>query len=142
MRKIINLMFNKYNVMRYGIDFMGYIITDPSKLSFHHLIIPEEDGGLERIENGALLMRRAHDYLHIIEHTDRPIYEAIRAEMILINFEGKIEMDRIIRINYLLKMYEEKHKEDTTEKGLILIKADFKNRFLNRVNPWDSENTA
>lgn len=130
MKPIVNLMINEFHALDVGMDFMGYRITDPRRLSFHHLIVPKRKGGKETIENGALLMRNAHDYLHIIEGADKEVYEAIQREMVLENKSREIMMASIERIDAILNEFEEKHCEDSNEQGYYLIKDFFRRRVL------------
>ena len=131
MKPIVKLMINETNVMNIGIDFMGYKVLDPSLLSFHHLIVPKKLGGKEIYDNGALLMRYSHDYLHIIEETDRRIYNAIKEEMIKENLQHEVRLENIIAINEWLNLFEEVHIEDTTKDGRhLLIKDIFRRRYL------------
>ena len=51
-----------------NLDWMNYRLVKKD-LTFHH-IKKREDGGEQIIENGALLMPIAHQYLHIIEYKD------------------------------------------------------------------------
>ena len=132
---IVNLMVNEFHLMEVGIDFMGYKITDKSLLSFHHLVVSQKDGGEVCLENGAILMRYAHDYLHIIEEIDPQTYFAIREQMIIENIKRQIDMSCIEKINELLCGFEEKYCEETTKSGLILIKDIHKRRLLTEKEP-------
>lgn len=128
--EVVNLMINEFHLMEVGIDFMGYRITDRSLLSYHHLLVPQKEGGKTCIENGAILMRHAHDYLHIIREIDPQTYFYIRDQMIIENIKREIDMNCIKRINELLCGFEEKYSEETTKGGLILIKDIHKRRLL------------
>lgn len=97
----------------YDLDWMNYLIC--SDLTYHH-IIKYENGGAKTIDNGALLTKRAHEYLHFIEGIDLNIYnrmnkvfkeinikkqrvsniEREKIELLLLEFEIK-NTDRIIR---------------------------------------------
>ena len=67
-------MINVFNLSEY--DWMNYKINEDDVITFHH-IIKEEDGGKYELKNGALLTRRAHEYLHYIERIDKKIYDMI-----------------------------------------------------------------
>lgn len=56
------------------IDWMSYIITTKNSLTFHH-INPKNKGGKTTIENGALLTKRAHRDLNIIEELDYALFQ-------------------------------------------------------------------
>lgn len=47
-----------------------------TKLNYHH-IIKKCDGGNNSIQNGALINREAHDFLHSLEITDKALYEEL-----------------------------------------------------------------
>jgi len=73
MNDIVTLMIKMYETYEY--DWMNYKI-DNEDVTFHH-ILKEELGGKYTIDNGALLTKRAHEYLHLIERFDVDIYEKI-----------------------------------------------------------------
>lgn len=133
MEAITKLMINEFKIMESGIDFMGYSVINPKKLSFHHLIIPKREGGKATIENGAILTRSAHDYLHVIERTERNFFLEITKEMIEENKKHFIDMKNIKIINEILTEFEEKHFEDTLKKGKLLIKEEYRNRLLQGI---------
>ena len=72
------------------IDWMGYLITEDNKPSYHHIIKKEE---LKRInesidatvENGAYLGKRSHEMLHKIEIIDHELYECWNDLFLIIN---------------------------------------------------------
>ena len=72
------------------IDWMGYLITEDNKPSYHHIIKKEE---LKRInesidatvENGAYLGKRSHEMLHKIEIIDHELYECWSDLFLIIN---------------------------------------------------------
>ena len=76
-------MIRMYKLKELGIDFMGYEFHK-NDASYHHLIVPRRKGGLETIQNGAILMQSTgHNYLHTIERYDLEIFEFITSEAIL-----------------------------------------------------------
>ncbi len=48
------------------IDWMNFFVTKRNPLTFHH-IVPRSIGGKDVISNGAILTRKAHDLLHLLE---------------------------------------------------------------------------
>ena len=72
------------------IDWMGYLITEDNKPSYHHIIKKEK---LKRInesidatvENGAYLGKRSHEMLHKIELIDHDLYECWNDLFLIIN---------------------------------------------------------
>ncbi|MBR6682994.1 MAG: hypothetical protein IKL38_01505, partial [Firmicutes bacterium] len=108
-------------------DWMNYKLIK-SDVTFHH-IIKRENGGRRDIENGALLMPVAHQYLHLIEYKDIETYNAINRIFKYINQqkqEPTSEQREIIE--YLLKQFEETHKWDKGSKGKLLIKHKYLER--------------
>ncbi len=132
MKPVVNLMINEFKLLEIGIDFMGYRITDPRKLSFHHLVEFKRDGGVYVMDNGAILVRNtSHDYIHLIERVDKKIFNAITDEMKKENKQGSIERDNIVKIDEYLCDFEERHSDDTIGKGRkLLIRDEFLRRYL------------
>lgn len=110
MKKIKNLMINKYKINEFGLDFMGYRVNSPSDLTFHHLIIKKSNGGKEEIKNGALLIKESHKYLHYIEKKDKEIFDKIINELIIENKMGVINLSSLVNIDKLLYEFELKEK--------------------------------
>lgn len=124
MKPITKHMIKIYNLDK--LCFMGYTLDKTA--SFHH-IVKKCNGGKETIENGAVLNKEAHEYLHIIEYKDIDTYITINNILKIINQQRDkptIEQYRII--SKLLSMFEEEHKEDRTAKGKILIRDKYLNR--------------
>lgn len=124
MKNITKEMIKIYNLKDF--DFMGYKLVK-NQTTFHH-IIKKENKGEAKISNGSVLMPENHTYLHIIEHKEYKIYDAINKIMLICNKKGKIEIEDLIIINELLKMFEEEHMEDKTSKGKTLIKEKYLDR--------------
>ena len=110
-------------------DWLNYKLVKKD-LTYHH-ILKREDGGKATIDNGALLMPAGHQYLHLIEYKDIETYIAINKIFEIVNSqrsEPVLEQREIIE--YLLRLFEEKHKRDKGSKGKILIKHKYKDRAL------------
>ena len=59
------------------------MLTDSKeRLNYHH-IVKKEHGGKETIDNGAVLNREAHDFLHKQEHKDKQLYNELNECLIL-----------------------------------------------------------
>lgn len=115
-----------------NLDWMNYKLVKKD-LTFHH-IVKSEHGGLKTIDNGALLMPVGHQYLHLIEYKDIDTYIAINKIFKFINeqhYEPTLEQREIIE--YLLRQFEYKHKEDKTSKGKQLIKYKYLERSLYEI---------
>lgn len=110
------------------LDWMNYKLVKRD-LTYHH-IQKRCDGGLETVDNGALLMRLSHNYLNVIEFSDMKTYIALNKMFKIINSQ-RYEPDKDQReiIEYLLQDYEYHHKDDCTKKGKRLIKREYLQRW-------------
>lgn len=123
-KSVVNLMIHVYNMSDF--DWMGYELNNYKDASFHHLIIPKCKGGLESINNGAVLHRStSHPYLHRIQEIDTDVFEFITSEMIDMNFKGYLDLDNLRRIDDVLTVFEREHSGDTNSKGMPIIKEKF-----------------
>ena len=130
MKEIVNLMINEYNMKDYGLDFMGYTINNPKKLTYHHLITQKQHGGEETVENGVILLRNSHSYLHLIEKYDYEIFEKITQELIEENVNKKIDLKNIYKIHRYLLEFE---KKCLLKHNVVLLNI-YTNRFLKQVD--------
>ena len=125
MKSITKQMIKIYNLDK--LCFMGYTLDKTA--SFHH-IVKKENGGKEVIENGAVLNKTAHEYLHIIEYKDIGTYIAINKILKIINEQrDRPTTEQLEIISKILSMFEEEHKEEKTSKGKRLIKHQYLDRF-------------
>lgn len=107
---------------------MNYRIVRKSDLTFHHIQKRCEDGK-EVIENGAIIGKIGHEYLHIIEYKDIKTYNAINKMFMYINkqlYEPTMEQRQIIE--YLLREFESEYKETKNSRGDLLIKRKYLER--------------
>ena len=79
-----------------GYDWMNFVLTRRNPYTFHH-IVSRSDGGEDDISNGAILTRRAHDLLHILEYICPFAYDDLEDIFIRINESGKPLTDEMIR---------------------------------------------
>lgn len=127
MKEITKEMLRIYEPVS-KLDWMNYKLVK-SKLTYHH-IIKREHRGLMTIENGALLMPKSHEYLHIIEYKDRDLYKGINDIFMMVNDQGyEPDLNQRQTIEYLLQYFEYNHKHDRNSKNKILIKPEYKNRW-------------
>lgn len=125
MKPITKEMIKIYNLDK--LCFMGYTLD--RNATFHH-IVKKENGGKEVIENGAVLNKTAHEYLHIIEYKDIGTYIAINKILKIINEQrDRPTKEQLEIISKILSMFEDEHKEDKTSKGKRLIKHQYLDRF-------------
>lgn len=109
------------------LDWLNYKLVKKD-VTFHH-IIKKCDCGKYTIENGALLMPIAHQYLHLIEYKDIDTYIAINKMFNFIN-KQKAEPTKEQReiLEYLLKEFEKVHRWDKGSKGKLLIQKKYLER--------------
>lgn len=134
-KEIKGIMIHDFRIMKSGLDFMGYEVKKREQLSFHHLIIPKRlckelgygDGYL--YWNGAILVQKtSHDYLHLIERTDRNVFDYITEEMVNINECGRLELEYLRKIHDALKQFEKEYCSTTAKSGKMLIKKEYVRR--------------
>ena len=126
MKQITKLMVNMYNLK--GIDFAGYKVSKDNPYTYHHLI-KRCNFGKKTIENGAILTKNAHEYLHIVETRTLELYVYINNVLKQINEQGHEPLLRqILAIDYLLKLFEKDHINDVSSKNKRLIKSEYLRR--------------
>ena len=107
---IIDFMKEIYNT-QYK-DWMGFKITKENPLTYHH-IIKEEDGGNKTLDNGALLTKLAHSYLHMIEIYDESLYIMLNTILKRINdSKTKPTKDDYYEIINIFEIFEEKYNKE------------------------------
>lgn len=126
MKEIAKEMLKIYKPLS-NLDWMNYKLV-PREVTMHHIIKREHGGKLE-VPNLAILMKPAHQYLHIIEFKDIQTYNAINKMFKYINQQRRepTEEQRQI-IEYLLQEFEETHINDINSKGKRMIKTSFLRR--------------
>ena len=110
-----------------NLDWMNYVLKKED-VTYHHCI-KKCNGGKKTIENGAILMPVAHQYLHLIECLDIETYIALNNLFKIVNKQG-YEPTREQRelIEYLLKEFEKIHKWDKGLKGKLLVQKKYLER--------------
>ena len=85
-----------------GFDWMNFVLTRRNPYTFHH-IKSRSDGGEDLVENGAILTRRAHDLLHLLEFICPEAYNDLQNVFIKINKSHKpLTEDVIYEIDDIL----------------------------------------
>lgn len=126
MDRIVREMLKIYEPIS-GLDWLNYKLVRKD-ITFHH-IQKRCNSGKRTIENGALLMPVAHQYLHLIEFRDIDTYNAINKIFECINHqrseptEGQREV-----IEYLLREFELVHRWDKGSKGKLLLQRKYLKR--------------
>lgn len=125
MKDTTRMIIRIYSLKDY--DFMGYKLIK-NQATYHH-ILKKEDGGLETLENGAVLMPIPHEYLHVIEAKDYELYLLLNRMLKIINLrQSQPSLDDYRIISQILHIFEERHSKDRTKKGKQLIKRKFLER--------------
>lgn len=78
-----------------GVDWMNFTLSRKNPYTFHH-IVSRSDGGIDDISNGAILTRKAHDLLHLLERVCPDAYMDLEEIFILINERRKPVSDEFI----------------------------------------------
>ena len=132
MRGITKLMVNDFNLKKLGYDFAGFHFNRTNELSFHHLIVPHKDSKSFGIGegyvywNGVILVQNtSHDYLHLIERINRPMFLAITDELVKENKQGYVDIDNIRRIHSIMEEFEDKYGDIRGKKGKLLVKREY-----------------
>lgn len=129
MKEVTKLMIREFKIKQLGYDFMGYSLQKGDIYTFHHLIVPNREGGKYEKWNGAILCgKTSHPYLHLIENVDYDMFCYLSSEMIDMNIKGYLDIENIRNINDLLKQFEREHCSDRTRKGKLLIKEEYTRR--------------
>src|SRR5699024_5092104 len=136
MREITKLMVNDFNLKKLGYDFAGFHFNKANELSFHHLIVPHRDSMSYGIGegyvywNGAILVQNtSHDYLHLIERINRPMFLAITDELVKENKQGYVDINNIRCIHNVKEEFESRDGDVKSNKGKLLVKREYvKNR--------------
>jgi hypothetical protein len=128
-KEITKLMINEFKIKKLGYDFMGYQLQKRDIYTFHHLIVPNREGGKCERWNGSILCgKSSHPYLHLIEAKDYDMFCYLTSEMIDMNIKGYLDIQNLRNINNLLKQFEREHCSDRTRKGKILLKEEYLRR--------------
>lgn len=129
MKQITKDMIKEFKIKQLGYDFMGYSLQKDDIYTFHHLIIPNREGGKITRENGAILCgKSAHPYLHVIENKDYELFCAITSEMIDENIKGSLDIENLRYIDDCLTHFEREYCSARTRKGKVLIKESYLKR--------------
>jgi hypothetical protein len=106
-------------------DWMGFLITEENKPSYHHIVKAEELKRNEEsydatVENGAYLGKVSHEMLHVIEQLDEDLYESWNNVFRIINESKKYPDEEMWTMVYYLRKESEKLlSEHKKSKSLI-----------------------
>ena len=112
------------------LDWMNYKLVK-DEVSYHH-IIKSCDGGKKSVENGALLMPIAHQYLHLIENMEIETYARLNEMFRQINAQrSEPTPEQRAMVEYILQVFESVHRWDKGNKGKILVQKKYLKRGWN-----------
>lgn len=136
MRKVTYDMIKHFEI-REKCDFMGYD-TPQDILTFHHLIVPHRLCRIKHIpndgyiwENGAILYRKPHDYIHVLERYDLDRFNAVTSEMVDMNILGRLDKENLLRIHDILSSFEREYS-GKTKHGKPIIKEEYTKRLVKK----------
>lgn len=122
-------MLREFKIKELGYDFMGYSLQKDDIYTYHHLIIPNREGGKITRENGAILCgKSSHPYLHLIEAKDNELFKAITMKMIEENKQGYLDIQSIRFIDDCLTYFEREHCGERNKKKRLIIKPEYTKR--------------
>lgn len=108
-----------------SLDWLNFKITRENPITYHH-IDKREHGGKKTIDNGALLTRTSHQYLHLIESKEDKLYYAINQLLKLINKQKTPPtQEQRQMMDFLLDEFYKEHCKDKNAKGKPLIKDKY-----------------
>lgn len=123
MTKLKNKLYEKFNLENLHYDFMGYEFDSIKDLTYHH-IQPKNLAGKTTFENGALLIKTSHGYIHTIESFEFKLFIELSQELKNEHIDG-ITKEHLLAIRQMLEYFESKYDGQYTRKGLPIIKEEF-----------------
>ena len=109
-----------------SVDWMGYKKASKDIFTFHHLIVPNREGGPYAMWNGAILCgNSAHPYLHLVERIDYDRFCYITDLLIDQNALGRLDLEIIKEIDVTLKSFEDQYRDVRGKGGKRLIKPQY-----------------
>lgn len=99
--------YGKQLLTIYGIndrDWMNFKISKKNPLTYHH-IDKRENGGKSKTNNGALLTKKAHIFLHCIEHNNIEMYNQLNYYFKIINSNQELTLATMDLIKKIILEY-------------------------------------
>lgn len=104
-------------------DWLGY--DNLEKYSYHH-IIKKCDGGLVKINNGAVLHQSSHSYLHTIEYYDLDKYIFLNTILKAINDQKAMpSINQLEQVKLVLKEFQNEYEGKLSHKNKLIIKKEY-----------------
>lgn len=103
MKEPLITMLEIYKPLEQGKDWMGYKIHKQSELTFHH-IKEKRNGGKRILSNGAILIRRSHEYLNYLDYCYHRYYNDLNYLFKILNLSMKPPTDEYYEeVNHILR---------------------------------------
>ena len=94
MKRVLRIMVDIFQPE--GIDWMNFALSRDNPFTYHH-IVEKSKGGDKSIDNGAILTRRAHTFLHTLEKVCPDAYNDLQNVFFKINESKKPVLDEYIK---------------------------------------------
>lgn len=124
MTRLKSKLYDKFELEKLECDFMGYSFDNKKELTYHH-IIPKNYGGQTSYENGALLIRDSHNYIHTIQDFEFKLFIELSYELKKEHEQGSITKENLIAIKQMLEYFESKYGDYYNKHGVPIIKENF-----------------
>ncbi len=114
MKRVLRIMVDIFQPE--GIDWMNFALSRDNPFTYHH-IVEKSKGGDKSIDNGAILTRRAHTFLHTLEKVCPDAYNDLQNVFSKINESKQPVLDEYIKeideiLYKVLISHEYEYKED------------------------------
>ncbi len=126
-----------------GYDWMNFATTKKNPYTYHH-IVENENGGEKSIENGAILTKKAHSFLHFLQWYYPDAYNDLQNVFARINASGEPvtqeyvnEIDKILEKVLVTKEYKIASDKQVVDTG---SKIKLGERIPDRDLIWESSN--
>jgi hypothetical protein len=93
MKRVLRIMIDIYQPE--GTDWMNFALSKSNPYTFHH-IVEKSKGGEKIIDNGAILTRKAHTFLHTLENVCPDAYRDLQNVFVKINASKKPVTEEIV----------------------------------------------
>lgn len=104
-----------------GFDWMNFTLSKNNPYTYHH-IVEKSRGGDKSLDNGAILTKRAHKFLHTLQKVCPDAYQDLQNVFVRINASKEpVSQEIIDEIDEILKKvlvtYEYEYKKDVDLSG-------------------------
>ena len=94
MKRVLRIMIDIFQPE--GIDWMNFGLSRDNPYTYHH-IVERSKGGDKSIDNGAILTRKAHTFLHTLEKVCPDAYNDLQNVFFKINDSKEPVLDEFIK---------------------------------------------